>query len=171
MHRGLDDLSQECPVYNDGGRWFVHHEAFRVQVPLNLHEAMALYLAVRTMTTRTNKHNPHAASALRHQARALESVADHIAAFIRLSVELMEQSEGRRQDPRYLQVLETLTRAWAEAARSGSGTATSKPGGCMSTPFRPTSSSRTPSARSRMSSGTGSRRVNSAPSKLSALSG
>ncbi len=117
VHRDLDDLSREYPVYNDGGRWFVRREAFRVQVPLNLHEAMALYLAVRMMATRTDKHNPHAASALRHLAGALESVADRIAAFIRLSAEVMEQTEGRRQDPRYLQVLETLTRAWAEGRK------------------------------------------------------
>ena len=117
VHRDLDDLSREYPVHNDGGRWFVRREAFRVQVPLNLHEAMALYLAVRMMTTRTDKHNPHAAAALRHLARALESVAHRVAAFIRLSAEVIEQTEGRRQDPRYLQVLETLTRAWAEGRK------------------------------------------------------
>ncbi len=117
IHRDLDDLSREYPVYNVDGRWFVRREAFRVQVPLNLHEAMALYLAVRMMATRTDKHNPHAAAALRHLARALESVAHRVAAFIRLSAEVMEQTEGRRQDPRYLEVLETLTRAWAEGRK------------------------------------------------------
>ncbi len=117
IHRDLKEMSREYPIYDAGGRWFVRREAFRVQVPLNLHEAMALYLAVRMMATRTDKHNPHAASALRHLAGALESVADRIAAFIRLSAEVMEQTEGRRQDPRYLQVLETLTRAWAEGRK------------------------------------------------------
>lgn len=113
IHRDLEDLAREYPVYNLDGRWYVDREAVRFQVPLNLHEAMALYLAVRMMATRTDKHNPHAAAALRHLARALEGVAGRIAAFIRLSAEVMEQTDGRRLAPRYLEVLETLTRAWA----------------------------------------------------------
>ncbi len=71
IHRDLEDLAREYPVYNLDGRWYVDREAVRFQVPLNLHEAMALYLAVRMMATRTDKHNPHAAAALRHLARAL----------------------------------------------------------------------------------------------------
>ena len=119
VHRDLRDLILNYPVYPDNGRWFVRREAFRVKVPLNLHEALALYLAVRMMATRTDKHNPHAASALRHLAQALERahVAPRIASFIRLSAEVMDQPEGRRQDPRYLEVLEALTRAWAEGRK------------------------------------------------------
>ncbi len=117
IYRDMLDLALEYPIYNDNGRWFINREAYRVQVPVNLHEAMALYLAVRMMTTRTDKHNPHAAAALRHLAGALGNIAPRIADFIRLSAEVMEQTDGRRQDPRYLEVLEFLTRAWAEGRK------------------------------------------------------
>ena len=111
--RYIDDLSGHYPIYEDGDRFFVDRDLFPVKVPLTLHEAIALHLAARMMATRTDKHNPHAASALRKLGQALERLAPFIAEHMKRSAEVMEEG-ARRHDPVYLEVLETLTRAWSE---------------------------------------------------------
>lgn len=110
--RYIEDLSLHYPIYEDDGRFFINRDLFPVRVPLTLHEAMALHLAARLMATRTDKHNPYAASALRKLGEALGKLAPRIAEHLKLSADVMDE-EARRHDPVYLQVLETLTRAWA----------------------------------------------------------
>jgi CRISPR-associated endonuclease/helicase Cas3 len=74
---------------------------------------MAVHLAARLMATRMDKHNPHAASALRKLGVALEKLAPRISAHVKGSADVMDEAD-QRQDPRYLEVLERLTLAWAE---------------------------------------------------------
>ncbi|MEA3341165.1 MAG: WYL domain-containing protein, partial [Chloroflexota bacterium] len=75
-------------------------------------EAMAVHLAARLMATRTDKHSPHAASALRKLGLSLEKLAPLISEHLIASADVMDD-EARRHDPVYLEVLETLTRAWS----------------------------------------------------------
>jgi len=75
IHRYLPDLGRFC-VYDTGdGRLAIDRDHYLTRVRLTLHEAMALHLAARLMATRTDKHNPHAASALRKLGLALERLA------------------------------------------------------------------------------------------------
>ena len=108
--RNLADLS--APVYEDHGRVFVDRESYLVNLRLNLHEALSIHLAGRLMATRMDRQNPHAAAALRKLGIALETLAPQISHFVRSSANSFED-ETKRQDPRYLQVLERLTVAWA----------------------------------------------------------
>jgi len=114
VHRYLPALTERFAVYEaDDGRLAIDRDHYLTQVRLTLHEAMALHLAARLMATRTDKHNPHAASALRKLGLALERLAPLIARHLAASADVMDDV-ARRHDPVYLQVLETLTRSWSQ---------------------------------------------------------
>lgn len=77
--RYLPDLPKHIYIDDlDGGLWKLERSAYLVNVRLNLHEALAVHLATRLLATRTDKHNPHAAAALRKLGAALEKVAPRI---------------------------------------------------------------------------------------------
>lgn len=78
----------------------------------SLHEVMALHLATRLLATRTDKQNPHAASALRKLAKALQRLDHNVSHHLLRSADVMDEAAVYR-DPVYLQVLETLTAAWS----------------------------------------------------------
>jgi predicted DNA-binding transcriptional regulator YafY len=59
-----------------------------------------------------DRHNPHAASAFRKLGQALATLAPQISRFVSGSAETFDNA-SKRQDPRYLQVLEKLTLSWA----------------------------------------------------------
>jgi predicted DNA-binding transcriptional regulator YafY len=111
IHRNLADL--KAPVYEEEGRLFINREAYLVNLHLNLHEALSIHLAGRLMATRLDRQNPHAASAFRKLGLALAPLAPQISQFVRSSANSFD-NESKMQDPRYLQVLEKLTLAWAK---------------------------------------------------------
>ena len=78
----------------------------------SLNEVMALHLATRLLATRTDKQNPHAASALRKLANALQRLDHNVSQHLLRSADVMDEATAYR-DPVYLQVLETLTAAWS----------------------------------------------------------
>ena len=113
IHRYLPALDRFAVYDTDDGRLAIDRDQYLTQVRFTLHEAMALHLAARMMVARTDRHNPHAASALRKLGVALERLAPLIGDHLKRSADVMDE-ETRRHDPLYLQVLETLTRAWSE---------------------------------------------------------
>lgn len=114
VHRCLPQVGQLCALYEaEDGRLGIDRSSQLLDLRVNLHEAMALHLAARLMATRSDRHNPHAASALRKLGVALERVAPQIGRHLKRSADVMDDA-GQRFDPHYLQVLETLTRGWAE---------------------------------------------------------
>jgi CRISPR-associated endonuclease/helicase Cas3 len=92
------------------GRILIDRSAYLVNVRFNLHEALAVHLAARLLATRLDRHNPHAASALRKLSVALERLAPQISRHLSQSADAMDESG--RSDPNYLRSLETLTLAW-----------------------------------------------------------
>jgi CRISPR-associated endonuclease/helicase Cas3 len=113
----IDDLGQRIPLYEPSeGRFAILRDAYNVDVRLTMHESLALHLAARLLTTRTDKHNPHAASALRKLGAALEKLAPRISHHLNASADVMDDA-GRRRDPVFMQTLETLTRAWSLGKR------------------------------------------------------
>jgi predicted DNA-binding transcriptional regulator YafY len=114
VNRCLPDLSAQCPVFEgDDGLLRADRSGSLVDLRLTLHEAMAVHLATRLLATRSDKQNPHAASALRKLGLALERLAPRISRHLLQSADAVDDA-ARRHDPRYLQVLERLTLAWAE---------------------------------------------------------
>jgi CRISPR-associated endonuclease/helicase Cas3 len=114
ISRNLLDIS--APVSEENGRLIIDRECYLVNLRLNLHEALAIHLAGRLMTTRLDRQNPHAAAAFRKLGIALEKLACQISRFVRSSANTFD-NETKLQDPRYLQVLEKLTVAWAKGQK------------------------------------------------------
>ncbi len=113
INRYLPDLGRFCIHETDDARLAIDRDHYLMNVRLTLHESMALHLAARLMATRTDKQNPHAAAALRKLGLALEKLAPRVSEHLKASAEVMED-RALRHDPVYLQVLETLTRAWSD---------------------------------------------------------
>jgi CRISPR-associated endonuclease/helicase Cas3 len=112
VNRYLPDLDRFSVYEEDDGRLRIDRDHYLTNVRLTLHEAMALHLAARLMATRTDKHNPHGASALRKLGLALEKLAPMVSSHLKSSADVMDAA-ARRHDPVYLEVLETLTQAWS----------------------------------------------------------
>lgn len=110
INRNLLDLS--APIYEEQGRLHIDRESYLVSLKLDLHEAMAVHLAGRLMTTRFDRRNNHSASAFRKLGISLDKLAPGISQFICLSANTFDD-ESKIQDPHYLQVLEKITLAWA----------------------------------------------------------
>ncbi len=114
IYRYLPDLTKRFAVNEaDDGRLSIDRDTYLTNVRFTLHEAMAVHLGARLMATCMDKHNPHAASALRKLGVALESLAPLISTHLKASADVMD---GVKQyhDPVYLEVLEALTRAWSQ---------------------------------------------------------
>ncbi|MCX7855958.1 MAG: WYL domain-containing transcriptional regulator [Anaerolineae bacterium] len=115
INRYLPDLTFHYGIYEtEDGRLAINRAHYLTNVRLTLHEAMALFLAVRMMVARTDRHNPHAASAIRKLALALERLAPFASRHMLQAADEMDDPARRRDDPVYLEVLEALTLAWAE---------------------------------------------------------
>lgn len=110
----IDDLSvQGVPIYEPSPERFAINRAdYKVQIHLTLNESAAVHLAARLLTTCTDKHNPHAASALRKLGLALDKFAPLISRHLALSADVLDD-DARRRDPVFTSVLETLTQAWS----------------------------------------------------------
>ncbi len=109
--------SNELPpgVYQDefdDNKLKLDRAADLTRASFSLHEVMALHLATRLLATRTDKQNPHAASALRKLAKALQRLDHNVSHHLLRSADVMDEAAAYR-DPVYLQVLETLTEAWS----------------------------------------------------------
>ncbi|HEX9018678.1 MAG TPA: WYL domain-containing protein [Anaerolineaceae bacterium] len=100
----------------------------RFNVRLDLDEALALHLAVRLFSTRMDRHNPAAASAIRKISRAIETMAPGIS---RAMAQSADRADGDDQlmDANYIEVLKTLTRAWADGRPVRLWYASDRPGG------------------------------------------
>ncbi len=81
-------------------------------ISLDLNEALALYLSVRMFTTRMDRHDPSAATAMRKISHAIELIAPEISRFMALSADRAD-GDDQLQDALYIEVLGTLTKAWA----------------------------------------------------------
>jgi predicted DNA-binding transcriptional regulator YafY len=108
MHIYIDDL--------DGNRWKIDRSAYLFNVRFTINEAMAIHLATRLLTTRIERQNPHAASALRKLSTALDRLAPQIAHHLKISADHIEDP-ARKQDPNFLRTLEVLTLSWAEGRK------------------------------------------------------
>ncbi len=96
----------------DGDKLKLDRSADLTKAAFSLHEVMALHLATRLLATRMDKQNPHAASALRKLAKALQRLDQNVSQHLLRSADVMDEVDAYR-DPVYLQVLETLTEAWS----------------------------------------------------------
>lgn len=114
--RYIEEVSRpplNWPIYEDGNLLFFNTEDVRFDVSFTLYETTAIFEATRLMGTWLDKHNPHAASAIRQLGRALEKFSQPLSQHIIATARLMDD-QSQRSDPNYLRTFEVLTRAWAQ---------------------------------------------------------
>jgi CRISPR-associated endonuclease/helicase Cas3 len=112
--RYVTELTGYLPLYEgDEGSIGINRDDYLSNIRLTIHECLALYLASRLMTDRTDRFNPHAAAALRKLGQSLRAFAPTIGQHIIDEADRVESSKTRR-DPAYLSVLEMLTKGWSE---------------------------------------------------------
>lgn len=115
--RDIRDLSDALPlVEEDDGRLWIDPARTLAHLRLSLDECLALHLAARLYTARSDRHNPPAAAALRKLGLALEPMAPLIGRHICRSADAVD-SPDRRDDPQYLASLAALVRAWAQGRK------------------------------------------------------
>ncbi len=109
VYRDIQSLGESgSPIWEDNGQFGVLKERYLTTVRVNLHEALALYLAARLLSAHSDEHNPHVVSALEKLASAMpESIGEHINRTAAVA-------DRRRPDRDHIRILETLTRAWSE---------------------------------------------------------
>lgn len=111
--RYIDELSRRIPIWEEGNLLGINRDDYLTNIRLTIHESMAIHVATRLMATRMDKHNPHAAAALRKLGQALHKFAPQISRHLLASASVMDDA-AQRHDPAYLGILETLTRAWSD---------------------------------------------------------
>lgn len=93
---------------DEQGRYRLERMQYMPNIKVNLHEALALYLATRRASRQTRIAQPHTASALEKLAIALKQpMTERLA---RAAGSILEQSA----DPERVRVLEIITQGWAE---------------------------------------------------------
>jgi predicted DNA-binding transcriptional regulator YafY len=109
IYRDMDTLSSMgVPIWQDDGRFGIDRAQYLATVRLNFNEAVALFIAARLLSRHADEQNPHIVSALTKLGMAFpEPLASHVA----FTAEVVRQQPT---DPAFVEVLETITRAWAE---------------------------------------------------------
>ncbi len=105
-------LTRRGIVLEENGNLRLDRAAHQVQIKINLHEATAVHLAIRMLASRSDRRNPHAASAVRKLGAALEPSTPAISRFLKQTADAMDDP-GQWTDPAFVPVLEVLTEAWA----------------------------------------------------------
>lgn len=96
ISRDMADLTQRFAVYDtDDGKLAINRDAYLTDVRFTLHEATAIHLASRLMAGTTDKHNPHAAAALRKLSESLEVLAPFISDHVRAAADAMDDAAQR----------------------------------------------------------------------------
>lgn len=109
IYRDISTLMDNgLPIYQKGGRFCINREYYLATVRLNLHEVMAMFMAVRVLSHHVDEHNPHVLSALKKLGETLPDLpARHIN-------DLSEAMQNVPVDPGFMTVLEAIIRAWGE---------------------------------------------------------
>lgn len=115
--RDVDELRESLPfVDEEDGRVRIDLSRYAARVELNIHEAMALHLAMAALASVMDRNDPDAGEAMKKLAAAVAPVSDTISETIAENAGIL--SEGRRKDVRFLRVLRELTEAWRRKKRA-----------------------------------------------------
>lgn len=102
--------------YDDEGSVYIERTAYISRVYLKLHEALAVFLAGRLLARYSDKPNAHAVTALEKLGTSLQGVMPALGHHItRTSAAL--KTPLPKSTNEYQQVLEELTKAWAESKK------------------------------------------------------
>ncbi len=109
VYRDRIELTTQYPIEKDDeGRYHIPRSKLISEIKVNLHEALALYLAARKASRQTRFHQPHAASAMEKLAATLRQP---------MTEKLLKTAEAmlkREKNPEKVKILEVLAQAWVE---------------------------------------------------------
>jgi len=109
IYRDLSLLTEVgLPIYQRDGRYFINHDYYLATLRLNINEALAFFLAARALSRHVDQQNPHVVSAL---AKLSTVLPDSVAAHVTYMADTIRQ---QAVDRGFVNVLETVTRAWSE---------------------------------------------------------
>lgn len=95
-------------VYEDGNKLKLDREGNAIRLTFDLDEITMLHVATRLLARQTNRHNPHAASALRKLSQVVQRADENIGRHISNAADLVD-SDRQLRDLEYLDVLRKLT--------------------------------------------------------------
>lgn len=96
------------PIHQKDGRFYIDRPNYSATIRLNFDETVAMFLSARLASRHLEQHNPHIVSALRKLSKAMPTpLAAH-------AETVSEAASLYPANIRYVTVLETVTRAWAE---------------------------------------------------------
>jgi CRISPR-associated endonuclease/helicase Cas3 len=106
------ELERNIPFVDvEPGRWKIDQTRYLSEIRVNLHEALALYLAARRASRQTRTAQPHVAGALEKLAAALKQPMTEQLVKAASAV-LMQSSQPER-----VAAVETIAQAWVERRR------------------------------------------------------
>lgn len=113
ISRYLVDTRNILPIWEENKKIYINRDSYLNNVRLTIHEIMVLHLATRLYSCRTDKHNPHACSAMRKLGHSLSSYSRCISDYMLATAEYIEKSAAS-YNKSYIDVLEKITRAWSD---------------------------------------------------------
>jgi len=109
IYRDRMELTLEYPVeQDDEGHYHIARSRLISEIKVNLHEALALYLAARKTSRQTRYYNPHVTNAVEKLAATLRQPMTE--RLLKAADVLLEQTK----DPERVKILEIITQAWME---------------------------------------------------------
>jgi CRISPR-associated endonuclease/helicase Cas3 len=109
VYRDRIELTGEYPIEPDEeGRYRIDRSKLISEIKVNLHEALALYLAARKSSRQTRFHQPHTVNALEKLAAVLRQPMT--GRLLNAAGQLLQQEKN----PERLKVIETIAQAWVE---------------------------------------------------------
>lgn len=119
------------PFSQRDGRFFLNRDYYLASVRMNFNEAVALFLAARVYTRSAEQQNPYIISALNKLCSALpETVSNHVDL-------IADWMRGNPIDRNYVQIMETIIRAWVERRSVKLWAGTSRSGDVQTYEFSP----------------------------------
>jgi CRISPR-associated endonuclease/helicase Cas3 len=109
VYRDRRELETENPFIEvSPGHWKIDRVQYLSEIKVNLHEALALYLAARRMSRQTRTSQAHVANALEKLALTLKQPMTE--KLVKAAGSILNQSANRDR----VAILETVAQAWAE---------------------------------------------------------
>jgi predicted DNA-binding transcriptional regulator YafY len=112
VYRDRIELEAEYPFIQDElARWKIDRSQYLSEIKLNLHEALALYLAARRVSRQTRIQQTHTAAALEKLSAALQQPMTE--KLVRAAQKVLDQ----QSQPDRVKVLEVLAQAWVDSLK------------------------------------------------------
>lgn len=109
--RYVDELRDKVDIWEDEYTIGVSSDESMNMMKLSIYESLAFHLSAELLAKHSEYHNPHMSSGLRKLAGNLRNYAPNMSENINAVAESIEIG-SKKQDPEYVNVLETLTDSW-----------------------------------------------------------